>query len=186
MLNQMTQKNESPTLLFIAYSLLLSGWNSHVIKAQGPVVFLKKMALRNILIPELFWTLNKQKKNMALNVFGEKLITCSSNPMTGFFRDGCCQTDQNDHGTHTVCAVMTTEFLAFSKSMGNDLSTPRPEYQFPGLRAGDRWCLCASRWVEAHKAHVAPLLILEATHEKTLQYADFETLISYALKKTDE
>lgn len=123
---------------------------------------------------------------MALNIFGEELITCSNSPMTGYFRNGCCQTDENDHGTHTVCAVMTAEFLAFSKSRGNDLSTPRPQYQFPGLQAGDKWCLCASRWKEAHEANVAPKLILEATHEKTLQYADLKTLITYAVKKTDE
>ncbi|HSI77225.1 MAG TPA: DUF2237 domain-containing protein [Lunatimonas sp.] len=117
---------------------------------------------------------------MAKNVFGETLITCSEDPLTGFFRTGCCETDEQDLGTHTVCAIMTEEFLSFSLKMGNDLSTPRPEIQFPGLRANDRWCLCANRWMQAYNAGVAPLLILEATHEKTLDFLPLEELVKFA------
>lgn len=113
---------------------------------------------------------------MAKNVYGTELITCSVNPMTGYFRNGCCETGPQDLGTHTVCAVMTQEFLSYTKSRGNDLSTPMPAYNFPGLKPGDRWCLCASRWVEAYQAGAAPLLILEATHEKTLEYMSLEEL----------
>lgn len=117
---------------------------------------------------------------MANNVFGEPLIPCSTEPMTGFFRTGCCETDENDQGTHTVCAVMTEEFLIFTQSVGNDLSTPRPEYSFPGLKPGDRWCLCASRWMQANRAGVAPKIIPEATHEKTLEYIELKELIKHA------
>jgi uncharacterized protein (DUF2237 family) len=116
----------------------------------------------------------------SLNVFGEPLIPCSTNPLTGFFRDGCCNTSEADAGQHTVCVVMTNNFLAFSFECGNDLSTPRPEYNFPGLKAGDRWCVCATRWMEAHKAGVAPKVILEATHERLLDFIDLETLITFA------
>lgn len=117
---------------------------------------------------------------MAKNVFGEELIVCSENPMTGYFRDGCCRTNEHDIGTHTVCAIVTEEFLKFSLSLGNDLITPRPEYRFPGLKAGDRWCLCVSRWIEAYQAGVAPFLILEATHEKTLNFFPLKELVQYA------
>ena len=117
---------------------------------------------------------------MANNVFGQPLITCSTEPMTGFYRDGCCKTGPEDMGTHTVCAVMTEEFLVYTKSRGNDLSTPMPAYQFPGLKPGDRWCLCTSRWHEAYLAGHAPRLILEATHEKTLKYVGLEILKEYA------
>lgn len=96
--------------------------------------------------------------------------------MTGFFRDGCCKTGPNDTGSHTVCAVMTAEFLAFTQAQGNDLSTPRPEYRFPGLKPGDRWCLCAIRWREADEAGVAPRVVLEATHAKALDVIDREAL----------
>jgi uncharacterized protein (DUF2237 family) len=122
---------------------------------------------------------------MALNVFGEEMIACSTQPMTGFYRDGCCKTGADDLGTHTVCAVMTAEFLAFTKSVGNDLSTPIPAYQFPGLKPGDRWCLCATRWVQAYEHGAAPEVILEATHEKTLEYIELEELVkfAYATKK---
>ena len=113
---------------------------------------------------------------MAKNVYGTELITCSVEPMTGFYRNGCCETGPQDLGTHTVCAVMTEEFLTYTKARGNDLSTPVPAYNFPGLQPGDRWCLCASRWAEAYKAGMAPLLILEATHEKTLDYVSLEEL----------
>ena len=116
------------------------------------------------------------------NIFGETLEICCTNPMTGYFRDGLCRTVSQDTGTHTVCAVMTDEFLKFSASMGNDLITPMPYYQFPGLKAGDKWCLCVSRWVQAHKAGKAPMLILEATHEKTIDYTELNTLVKYAFK----
>ena len=119
-------------------------------------------------------------KPEAKNVLGGKLKTCSMSPKTGFYRDGCCKTGANDVGTHTVCSIMTDEFLEFSRARGNDLITPRPEYQFPGLKAGDKWCLCASRWREAFDAGFAPLVDLEATHEKTLEYAALENLRQFA------
>lgn len=115
------------------------------------------------------------------NVFGEKLITCSEDPMTGYFRDGCCSTGESDFGTHTVCAVVTEDFLKYSKERGNDLTTPVPAYRFPGLRPGDKWCLCASRWKEAMDAGVAPKVVLEATHEGTLRFVPLETLVKYAV-----
>ncbi|REL38833.1 DUF2237 domain-containing protein [Rhodohalobacter sp. SW132] len=117
------------------------------------------------------------------NIFGTKLIACSEDPMTGFYRDGCCNTGPQDHGIHTVCAVMTEEFLEFSKSKGNDLSTPKPQWNFPGLKPGDRWCLCAPRWLEAYRAGKAPKVKLEATHEKTLEIVDLDTLVSFAVKE---
>jgi len=117
-----------------------------------------------------------------LNVFGEPLKTCSENPLTGFFRDGCCRTDENDFGSHTVCAVVTKEFLEFSYQMGNDLITPRPLYRFAGLRPGDRWCLCASRWLEAYFAGKAPMVDLEATNEKALEIISMEILLQFAVK----
>ena len=122
---------------------------------------------------------------MEKNVFGEALEICCTQPMTGYFRDGLCRTIAQDTGTHTVCAVMTDEFLRFSAAQGNDLITPMPYYQFPGLKAGDKWCLCVSRWVQAQKAGKAPLLILEATHEKTLDYATLALLVQYAYKAED-
>lgn len=103
-----------------------------------------------------------------LNILGEPLEPCSTDPMTGFFRDGCCATAATDRGLHTVCAEVTDAFLEFSKAHGNDLSTPRPEYRFPGLKAGDRWCLCAARWLEAHKAGLAPPINARATHQASL------------------
>lgn len=122
---------------------------------------------------------------MATNVFGELLIPCSSKPMTGFYRDGCCNTGEDDFGVHTVCVEVTAEFLEFSKRMGNDLSTPHPEFQFPGLQPGDRWCLCASRWVEAWKAGMAPKVLLEATHERTLDFIELDVLVKFAVKSVD-
>lgn len=119
---------------------------------------------------------------MAKNVFGEELISCSTDPMTGYYRNGCCETGEDDLGTHTVCAVMTREFLEFSLSRGNDLITPRPEYVFSGLKPGDRWCLCASRWVEAYRAGLAPKIVLEATHENTLNFIALEELVKFAVK----
>ena len=118
------------------------------------------------------------------NIFGEPLKKCSDDPVTGFFRDGCCNTGEQDFGMHTVCAVMTDEFLAFSKEQGNDLSTPRPQWNFPGLKEGDRWCLCAGRWLEAWQAGKAPLVDLEATHEETLKIVPIDILISRAVQKT--
>jgi uncharacterized protein len=106
----------------------------------------------------------------ARNVLGEQLEICSFKPMTGFYRDGCCNTGREDAGSHTVCAIMTVEFLAFSKLRGNDLSTPVPEFGFPGLKPGDRWCLCAPRWQEALEANKAPRVVLRATHESALTY----------------
>ena len=118
----------------------------------------------------------------ALNVLGRPLQPCSTDPMTGYFRDGCCRTDASDRGLHVVCAVMTAEFLAFSLRRGNDLSTPRPEFDFPGLRPGDRWCLCAPRWKEALDAGAAPPLVLEATHEETLAIVTLGVLKDHAVE----
>ncbi len=106
----------------------------------------------------------------AKNVLGGKLVLCSTDPLTGWQRDGCCNTDAGDRGVHTVCAEVTEEFLDFSKAVGNDLSTPRPEYGFPGLNPGDRWCLCAAHWEQARVAGFAPLVVLEACHERTLEH----------------
>jgi uncharacterized protein (DUF2237 family) len=117
---------------------------------------------------------------MARNVLGSELEPCCYVPLTGFYRDGFCHTGQGDHGVHTVCAIMTSEFLEFSRKQGNDLSTPRPEYEFPGLKPGDRWCLCASRWREAYDAGMAPKVLLQATHASTLEFANLEELQSVA------
>ena len=114
-----------------------------------------------------------------LNVLGKKLEFCSTNPKTGFYRDGCCETGPNDYGTHTVCAIVTDEFLRFSKERGNDLITANPLYNFVGLKNGDKWCLCVSRWIEAHKVGCAPKIILESTNIKTLEYITFEELLDY-------
>jgi len=116
-----------------------------------------------------------------VNVFGEPLETCSTAPMTGFYRNGCCSTGPEDIGRHTVCCEMTADFLAFSKSRGNDLSTPMPEYSFPGLKPGDRWCLVAARWAEAYAAGMAPRVYLRATHRAALRFASIEMLKAYAL-----
>ena len=118
----------------------------------------------------------------ARNVLGGELVPCSLAPRTGFFRNGCCETGPEDVGLHTVCAVMTAEFLAFSKAAGNDLSTPMPEYGFPGLKPGDRWCLCAPRWKEALDAGMAPQVVLEATHEETLAICPLGVLRDYAVE----
>lgn len=115
------------------------------------------------------------------NVFGGPLEPCSTNPVTGFFRNGCCDTGAEDIGSHTVCAVMTGEFLAFSKSSGNDLSTPVPAYGFAGLKPGDRWCLCAPRWQEAFEAGQAPRVVLRATHEGALDYCALADLKTHAI-----
>lgn len=117
----------------------------------------------------------------ALNVLGQELLPCSNAPLTGFFRNGCCETGPDDLGLHTVCAVMTSEFLAFSRRAGNDLSTPRPDLHFPGLKPGDRWCLCAPRWKEALDAGAAPGVVLEATHEETLAIVTLDVLKAHAV-----
>ena len=114
-----------------------------------------------------------------LNVLGGPLLTCSDRPLTGFFRDGCCNTSEEDLGSHTVCVVLTAEFLEFSKARGNDLSTPRPEYGFAGLKPGDRWCLCAGRFLQAHEDGVAPEVDLDATHERALDVVPLEILARY-------
>lgn len=115
------------------------------------------------------------------NVLGGELALCGGDPVTGFFRDGCCNTAPEDVGSHTVCAVMTAEFLAFSKARGNDLSTPMPQYEFPGLKPGDRWCLCAPRWQEAFLAGAAPKVVLLATQEGALEYAELADLKRFAI-----
>lgn len=119
---------------------------------------------------------------MPSNVLGTALQFCCREPRTGFFRDGYCRTGPGDHGVHTVCAVMTEEFLEFSAVRGNDLQTPRPEMQFPGLVPGDRWCLCAERWKEALDAGVAPPVILEATHASTVEFVSLEELAAHAFE----
>lgn len=121
------------------------------------------------------------QKVTSLNVYGEALQKCSSDPLTGFFRDGACDTCAEDRGSHTVCCVMTAEFLAFSKYVGNDLSTPRPEYNFPGLNPGDAWCVCASRWRQAAEEGAAPLVNLAATHKRALDVIPLEMLESHAV-----
>ncbi len=119
----------------------------------------------------------------ALNVLGEPLVPCSYDPLTGYFRDGCCNTREDDSGSHVICARMTADFLRFSLSRGNDLITPRPEYRFAGLRPGDRWCLCALRWKEALDAGVAPPVFLTSTHQRALDYVTIEQLQSCAVLK---
>ncbi len=117
----------------------------------------------------------------ARNVLGEELVPCSYDPLTGYFRDGCCHTDMHDLGSHVICAKVTDEFLEFSRSRGNDLSTPRPEYRFAGLKDGDRWCLCALRWKEALAAGVAPEVVLASTHIRALDFVTIEQLTAYAV-----
>jgi uncharacterized protein len=117
---------------------------------------------------------------MAHNVLGTPLVPCSYDPLTGFFRDGCCKTDAHDHGSHVICARVTQEFLVYSLQRGNDLMTPQPEFRFVGIKAGDRWCLCANRWKEALAAGVAPPVVLECTHEKALEFVSIEDLRKHA------
>ena len=119
----------------------------------------------------------------ARNVVGAQLETCCTSPMTGFYRDGKCNTGGGDFGAHVVCAQMTEEFLAFTKAQGNDLSTPVPAFEFPGLKAGDRWCLCASRWKEALDAEMAPPIVLAATHASALEYASLDELKQHAIDR---
>ena len=118
-------------------------------------------------------------KDKSINVLGEELKTCSDDPKTGFFRDGCCNTNQLDVGSHTVCVKVTEDFLTFSKGKGNDLSTPRPEFSFKGLKAGDSWCLCAARWLEAEVAGCAPKVKMLSTNIKALEIIDLSTLKQY-------
>ena len=120
-------------------------------------------------------------RERSVNVWGEPLEPCSLRPLTGFYRDGCCNTGPDDLGAHVVCVVVTEPFLAFSRGAGNDLSTPRPEFGFAGLRAGDRWCLCALRWREANDAGMAPRVVLAATHERALEIVDFDDLKRWAI-----
>ena len=120
--------------------------------------------------------------NKPLNVLGGPLKTCSKDPMTGFLRDGCCNTNDQDHGSHTVCVLLTAEFLEFSKLAGNDLSTPMPEFGFPGLEPGDRWCLCAARWQEAYVNDMAPHVVLESTHQRALEIIELEALRQFAVE----
>lgn len=122
---------------------------------------------------------------MNKNVFGEPLITCSLNPLTGYFRNGCCDTDNTDIGMHTVCVIVSQKFLTFSKTVGNDLTTPIPQYGFEGLKEGDKWCLCALRWKEALMNNVAPKVVLEATNESTLSTIKMEDLIKHSHKHLD-
>ncbi|CAM3864917.1 DUF2237 family protein [Litorimonas haliclonae] len=117
----------------------------------------------------------------SLNVLGKPLKSCSTDPMTGFFRNGCCETGPSDRGRHIVCAVMTDDFLEYSKAQGNDLSTPMPHFNFPGLNAGDQWCLCMERWREAHKAGKAPKVVLAATHQIALERVQLSVLEEFAI-----
>ena len=122
-------------------------------------------------------------KAEVINIFGDKIEACCHDPVTGYFRDGFCNTDEHDFGSHVVCAEITEDFLTFSKAMGNDLSTPRPEFNFPGLKGGDRWCLCALRWKEAYDAGVAPRVYLESCHLNALSYVTKEQLEEFAVNK---
>ena len=124
---------------------------------------------------------NNLDMDESLNVLGEKLKLCSASPLTGFYRDGCCNTGAIDTGKHTVCCQVTKEFLVFSKYLGNDLSISRPEYGFTGLKDGDRWCLCVVRWLQAHEEHAAPYVILESTHKNALDTVPLEVLTQKAL-----
>lgn len=119
---------------------------------------------------------------MAKNVLGSTLQSCSTDPITGFTRNGCCKTGPEDLGSHTICVQVTDEFLAFSITRGNDLTTPRPQFDFPGLKAGDRWCVCASRWLEASEAGFAPPVILESSHERCLEIVSLADLKYHALR----
>ncbi len=115
------------------------------------------------------------------NVLGQSLADCSHDPLTGYFRDGCCRTDERDQGSHTVCTRVTARFLEFSYVRGNDLMTPRPEFAFPGLKPGDQWCVCAARWLEAYEANAAPDVLLAATHERALDIVPLEALIEHGV-----
>ena len=122
------------------------------------------------------------QKDVALNVLGQPLVPCSFEPLTGFFRDGCCKTNEEDSGSHLVCAIVSDAFLQFSLAKGNDLITARPEYQFPGLIAGDQWCLCLNRWIKAFQANCAPMIKLESTNIKALEIVPLNILEQYSNK----
>lgn len=122
----------------------------------------------------------------SLNVLGGKLQSCSTDPMTGFYRNGCCDTGREDAGNHTVCVIVTEEFLAMSRYLGNDLSTPRPEFRFPGLKPGDRWCLCATRFLQAAQEFAAPQVVLEATHQRALSVVPMELLRAHMVSDPPE
>ncbi|AMO59864.1 Uncharacterized protein conserved in bacteria [Mycolicibacterium phlei] len=121
-----------------------------------------------------------------LNVFGAPLQPCGTDPMTGFYRDGCCSTGPEDLGSHTICAVVTAEFLAHQRAIGNDLSTPRPEYRFPGLQPGDRWCVTAANWLRAYQAGVAAPVVLASTHQRALEIVPIEALREHAVDVPDD
>lgn len=125
-------------------------------------------------------------REMDENVVGGQLLPCSREPLTGFYRDGCCATGPEDAGGHTVCAIVTAEFLEFSAGVGNDLATPRPQWGFPGLSPGDRWCVCASRWLEAHEAGCAPPVVLGATHKRALDLIAADDLLAHATTELAE
>ena len=150
------------------------------------------MFKRTMLFAKLFlFTYNKFMQNetydleASVNVYHKPLKVCCMQPVTGFYRNGCCDTSQADRGLHTVCVIITNKFLDFSKAVGNDLSSARPEYDFPGLKEGDKWCLCASRWLEAYKAGVAPKVKLLSTHIRTLDIIDLKLLEEHAIDKDD-
>lgn len=125
--------------------------------------------------------MSEQAISDAINVLGEKLSVCGEDPITGFFRDGCCNTSDQDVGSHTVCVEVSDRFLEYSRFRGNDLSTPRPEFGFPGLKEGDRWCLCAARWLEAYEQGMAPPVFLTSTHQRALEIVPLETLREFAI-----
>lgn len=125
----------------------------------------------------------ESKETTALNILGGRLEPCCLNPLTGYFRNGNCDTDQSDYGNHSVCCVVTQAFLLYSKQQGNDLTTPRPEFNFKGLRPGDKWCLCAARWLEAYNGGFAPFVVLEATHQRALAVIPKELLVEFQLQK---
>jgi uncharacterized protein (DUF2237 family) len=139
----------------------------------GPQFYINQTIFVKIKIPLIM--------NTSLNVYGQPLENCSCDPMTGYFRDGFCNTTLDDSGTHVVCAIVTNEFLEYSLKKGNDLITPRPNWNFSGLKAGDKWCLCVSRWKEAEKANVAPKIDLNATHQLALEYVSLELLQQYSI-----
>lgn len=147
-------------------------------KSAGLNIRLKFVNIRLTFLGKIFTYMRD-----SINIFGTELTTCSTDPMTGYYRNGCCDTDDEDFGRHTICAIMTDEFLEFSKKMGNDLTTPQPQWGFPGLVAGDRWCVCLSRWLEALDVGEAPLIVPEACHESVLEMVDMKILLQYAQKK---
>jgi uncharacterized protein len=146
-----------------------------------------KLEARHLYLWSRFWhdagmqERSERRRDAQRNVFGDPLASCSEQPLTGFYRTGCCHTGPEDAGLHTVCVEVSSAFLAFSEARGNDLSTPRPEFGFPGLRPGDRWCLCAARWREALEAGMAPRVVLAATHEATLELVALSDLKRYAI-----